>query len=321
MPLNQPLVTVGIPTYNRPEGLRKTLECITGQTYKNLEIIVSDNNSPTDESERIVSEFLRKDQRVNFYRQPENKGQTFNFLFVLEKAQGGYFMWAADDDWWAPEFVEKIMALFSAVPKAVAGFSNFIEVDSSGYQVTSYPDHLPLLKEFTVTDKVKCAKNFIMQYEGFGKANLFNSIFKTELIKAPEVLAILNSGCMPADMWVVLHILLQGRLALVPEVLRKCTVANPKDYPRPEASDEKVDLFLLTVNWGRLKQLHARWGRYLYRYFHIIARSNLTLGEKVSLYPAVAGRIASFYYDLVCMTFRLRGCNVFYRLKGKYNLE
>ena len=31
-----PLVTVGIPTYNRPAGLRHALDCITGQTYRNL---------------------------------------------------------------------------------------------------------------------------------------------------------------------------------------------------------------------------------------------------------------------------------------------
>ncbi|MBK7374561.1 MAG: glycosyltransferase [Chitinophagaceae bacterium] len=40
-----PLVTVGIPTYNRPGGLERTLACITVQTYANLEIIVSDNCS------------------------------------------------------------------------------------------------------------------------------------------------------------------------------------------------------------------------------------------------------------------------------------
>ena len=47
----QPLVSVGIPTYNRPEGLRRTLECITKQTYKNLEIIVSNNCSSGPEIE------------------------------------------------------------------------------------------------------------------------------------------------------------------------------------------------------------------------------------------------------------------------------
>ncbi|MBU4370171.1 glycosyltransferase [Patescibacteria group bacterium] len=47
---NQQLVSVGIPTYNRPESLRRTLECITSQTYKNLEIIISDNCSPNQEN-------------------------------------------------------------------------------------------------------------------------------------------------------------------------------------------------------------------------------------------------------------------------------
>lgn len=59
-----PLVSVGIPTYNRPEGLRQTLECITRQTYKNLEIIVSDNCSLESETEAIVREFMAKDSHI-----------------------------------------------------------------------------------------------------------------------------------------------------------------------------------------------------------------------------------------------------------------
>ena len=45
MQKRNPLVTVGIPTYNRPAGLERTLECIRQQSYTNLEIIVSDNCS------------------------------------------------------------------------------------------------------------------------------------------------------------------------------------------------------------------------------------------------------------------------------------
>ncbi len=56
-----PLVSVGIPIYNRAKGLRRTLECITGQTYKNLEIVVSDNFSPGPEREASVREFMAKD--------------------------------------------------------------------------------------------------------------------------------------------------------------------------------------------------------------------------------------------------------------------
>jgi len=39
----QPLVTVGVPTYNRPKGLKRALNSLVNQTYQNLEIIVSDN--------------------------------------------------------------------------------------------------------------------------------------------------------------------------------------------------------------------------------------------------------------------------------------
>ena len=51
----QPLVSIGIPTYDRPEGLRRTLAVRNGQTYANLEIIVSDNASPGDETEQVVN--------------------------------------------------------------------------------------------------------------------------------------------------------------------------------------------------------------------------------------------------------------------------
>jgi glycosyltransferase involved in cell wall biosynthesis len=69
-----PLVSVGIPTYNRPEGLRRTIEGIRHQTHTNLEIIVSDNCTPGDEIQKIMTEYLKKDSRIQFYRQVENRG-------------------------------------------------------------------------------------------------------------------------------------------------------------------------------------------------------------------------------------------------------
>ena len=82
--INGPLVSVGIPTYNRPDGLRRTLECITGQTYRNLEIIVSDNCSPNPDADKVGKEFAQKDPRIQYFRQKENTG-GFNFKFVLQQ--------------------------------------------------------------------------------------------------------------------------------------------------------------------------------------------------------------------------------------------
>lgn len=106
----QPLVSVGIPTFNRPEGLRRTLQLISAQTYRNLEILISDNASPGPETERVVRGFSVTDERIKYFRQPANIGAIANFRFVLAKASGDYFMWAADDDEWDTRFIETCLA-------------------------------------------------------------------------------------------------------------------------------------------------------------------------------------------------------------------
>ncbi len=106
MESTNPLVTVGIPTYNRPEGLKRTLDCISSQSYGNLEILVSDNCSTNPEVRPVLSMFSEKDKRVSYFIQPRNLSIVPNFQFLLDKAKGEYFMWAADDDFWDPDFIE-----------------------------------------------------------------------------------------------------------------------------------------------------------------------------------------------------------------------
>jgi glycosyltransferase involved in cell wall biosynthesis len=107
---NQPLVSIGIPTYNRPAGLRHTLECVTKQTYRNLEIVVSNNASPDDETDAIIRSYAANDDRIKYYKQDTNIGVFRNFEFVLTKATGKYFVWFADDDSCEPEFIGETVA-------------------------------------------------------------------------------------------------------------------------------------------------------------------------------------------------------------------
>ena len=104
---NEPLVSVGIPCYNRPKGLRHTLEQIINQTYKNIEIVISDNCSPDQFIGLVIREFAMKDNRIKHVRQPKNIGAYNNFKYVLNASKGKYFMWAADDDEWDPSFIEE----------------------------------------------------------------------------------------------------------------------------------------------------------------------------------------------------------------------
>jgi glycosyltransferase involved in cell wall biosynthesis len=128
----EPLVSVGIPTFNRSDGLRRTLECITEQTFQNLEIIVSDNCSPGPETEAVVREFIVKDRRIQYYQQEENRGPGFNFGFVLEKATGKYFLWAADDDVHEREFISCLVDPLENCPEVLGAMCSTKRVDESG---------------------------------------------------------------------------------------------------------------------------------------------------------------------------------------------
>jgi glycosyltransferase involved in cell wall biosynthesis len=130
-----PLVSVGIPTYNRPKGLRLTLESITGQTYRNLEIIVSDNCSSDQEVEAVVKEFQKKDNRIQYFKQPDNFGPMNNFKFVLEKATGEYFMWATNDDEWKTTFIESLLTPLREDAKCVTAFCPYIFIDVDGHAI------------------------------------------------------------------------------------------------------------------------------------------------------------------------------------------
>lgn len=101
---SKPLVSIGIPTYNRADGkLRTVIERALGQTYQNVEVIVSDNCS-TDQTPELVQSIM--DPRLRYFRQDTNIGPNNNFNFCLEQARGDYFLLFHDDDMIDQDFVE-----------------------------------------------------------------------------------------------------------------------------------------------------------------------------------------------------------------------
>ena len=135
--MHAPLVTVGIPTYNRPKGLERTLACITQQTYPNLEIIVSDNCSTNKDVLPILQKFAEQDSRVKYFVQEKNRSIIPNFQFLLDQANGEYFMWAADDDDWDHNFIEVCVKGMVANDKVVLCMTDLKFVDTNGLQTNS----------------------------------------------------------------------------------------------------------------------------------------------------------------------------------------
>jgi glycosyltransferase involved in cell wall biosynthesis len=198
---HNPLVTVGIPTYNRPEGLRKTLECVIKQTYLNLEVIVSDNCSTDAGTEAVLSEFSA-DSRVKIYRQSENRGAVFNINFVLEKANGDYFMRIADDDWLDTNYIECCMKALLESSSLVASYGYAKICDTNGNFMRNDPE---------VSFQSSTATTRIIKYLTHIECNgTFYSLFRREMF--PYIFEERQLG----DDWLVLcRVLFSGEVKMV----------------------------------------------------------------------------------------------------------
>jgi glycosyltransferase involved in cell wall biosynthesis len=126
------LVSVGLPVYNRPGKMQKALDCLINQTYSDLEIIISNDCSPNPEIYTILDEYKLKDSRIHIYTQQTNLGIYRNFWFVLQKATGQYFMYAQEDDFWEPDFVEKLVRQLENHPEQAMSMSATNRIDEDG---------------------------------------------------------------------------------------------------------------------------------------------------------------------------------------------
>lgn len=130
-----PLVSIGLPTFNRAESVRATIKSVLAQDYANLEVVISDNAS-TDQTQSLCEEYCAIDKRIRYIRQPINLGMIGNFREVLSRSTGEYFMWVSDDDSLDPSYVRRCLEVSSTRPDVslVCGVPIYCEIDKPAFE-------------------------------------------------------------------------------------------------------------------------------------------------------------------------------------------
>lgn len=169
---NIPKISIGMPVYNGVKYIREALDSLLAQTFTDFELIISDNAS-TDATQSICEEYARRDPRIRYVRQAENKGALANFQFVLDQSRGEFFMWAAADDLWDRRWIETVYA-YIRDNKQVAGFGELAHIDTHSKAMLHAANRAKLQFD-GVSLRRKLA--FYLAYEGKGKANLFYSLY------------------------------------------------------------------------------------------------------------------------------------------------
>jgi glycosyltransferase involved in cell wall biosynthesis len=110
-----PVVSIIIPTYQRPKMLMKAVESAIMQTYGNIKICIFDNASG-DETEALVRLLIRKDDRIHYYKNETNIGAFDNFSKGFESVDTKYFCLLSDDDILLPNFIQNSINVFGENP-------------------------------------------------------------------------------------------------------------------------------------------------------------------------------------------------------------
>ncbi len=205
-------VSIGIPTYNRARYLSKTLKSLSNQTYKYREIIVSDNAS-TDDTKKIVKEFMKRDNRITYFRHKKHIPAVTNFNFALSKARYPYFMWAADDDLWDKAYIESIINKFEKDKNTALIATKFAVIDSQDNIKKNKKCSFVNYRKEEITFETYLREDFY-----HFKANIFYGIYKTEILKKIDgynKLPVLAAS----DCLTIHEIMSQGKVSLVNKVL------------------------------------------------------------------------------------------------------
>src|SRR5688572_16889427 len=103
----QALVTIGVPVYHGDAFLEEALRSIQGQTYRNLEVLIS-LDGPDAACEQIVARFLA-DSRFRLVVQPERLGWFGNLNWLMANASGGYWVYHGQDDLTSENYIEALV--------------------------------------------------------------------------------------------------------------------------------------------------------------------------------------------------------------------
>jgi glycosyltransferase involved in cell wall biosynthesis len=136
-------ITIGVPVFNGAETLDESLACLARQTFRDFRALIFDNAS-TDATSDIARAWAARDSRFEHRRQPENVGVVGNFRAALLAADTPWFMWRADDDLSADDYVETLYRLAMASPGCKLAVGRVVSADSDGrpLRLTEAPDKL-----------------------------------------------------------------------------------------------------------------------------------------------------------------------------------
>jgi len=187
--IENPLVSVLVYNYNYGRYLEECLDSIISQTYKNIEILCSDNAS-TDNSWDVMLSFVQKyPGRITVIRNLENLGGAVNFNNCFYSARGTYYIPMCSDDVMAPDYIEKCISVFKKGPNLGYVMVHHALIDAEGKRT----DIAPFYEKSCIIKGEEQAAVYMMATVNPSISQVMYHKIRTSTIKTPT--------CALANRW------------------------------------------------------------------------------------------------------------------------
>lgn len=213
MSATQPKLSIGLPVFNGDAYLEEAIQSILSQTYSDFELVLSDNAS-TDGTEDLCRAYAVRDRRVKYHRNPKNIGATQNWYQVFDLSCGEYFASAAHDDIYAPDYMQKCIAVLEQDASTVICYSKTRIIDGRGNPLND--DRIAKMFEAKI-DTVSASPS-VRLYNVIGVDYLciqLYGVMRAAALRATKVFA----GYYGCDRNTLAELALLGKIHEIPEYL------------------------------------------------------------------------------------------------------
>ena len=171
-----PLINVIIPTYKRHIMLEKAIKSVINQTYKNIEIIVVDDNKYNSKEHINTKNMINNYPNVRYYKNKKSIGSALSKNKGIELARGEYIAFLDDDDFFEPTKIEKqynyykklnnknVSMIYCYVRDLDSDY-NEIRLNKKDYEGQPLYEHL--IKFIATTSCWFCPKDILVKLGGF----------------------------------------------------------------------------------------------------------------------------------------------------------
>jgi len=283
MSLSTPTLSIGVPIFNSERYLESALDSLLAQSYSDYELVIVDNAS-VDATEEICRAYASRDARIRYHRNAVNLGPARNFYRTLELSTGRYYKYAADDDLYDPQFIDRCVSPLEADPSLVCCYSRAQLIDENGA-------HLENLDVEINTDSNDVAVRLYNMISVDYLCIQLYGVIRTDVLRSLRPF----EGYYGWDRNLLAELAIAGRILALPEHLflhrlHPKSTGSMLHFSRPLDELKRVDP---TVNWSmQLRKPQRSAATRFKNYFASVARAPLRPAERVLCYAQLTRLIA-----------------------------